>query len=156
MDVMTNSAFPVSPSVCLGQEGLTIRAYFAARAPRRIPKWFEPTMREKPPAPPVRVNLTGIPLFEGPDDDIDALSRRNSIQNALDGWRRDPCWDLASMTRYQPELYEAAKERVEAYEHDWQTYWNGLVDWQRERQRERVAQWPWAFADLVLAAGGFK
>lgn len=146
------------------QDGMTLRQYFAARAPS-IPAWFEPTMREQPKAPPPTPVLDGIPIFADnefarPGRDMEALSRRNYIINTACSWQRDPHWDLPLEDGQYPDataadvrgLWDAARPALRAFVNAWQEYWAANAAWECDERRERVAQWPWAWADLVLGA----
>jgi hypothetical protein len=75
---------------------MTMREYFAARAPAEIAGWFEPKVPPEPEHP------------------------------------TEPLGD-------QP----AAREKFASED----------FDWRRNREIQRTAQWPWAWADAVLAAG---
>jgi hypothetical protein len=128
------------------QEGLTIREYFAARAPHDIPPWFTPTLAPMPKAPPVGIDLTAYVLSR---DEVDM------VVFLVDGWRRDPCFDLATYAYTDRPDRTAVLDRIRPALAQYEAVWNGYreahVAWHDESQRQRVAQWPWAWADLVLA-----
>ena len=145
--------------VYVQQDGMSIRAYFAARAPSIIPAWFEPVMPPEPQSPPEHPDLSGIPEFEGPPDDMAALSRRNYIYNIANGWSRDSCYSLADIMPSSARtddnlraLLELGRPALSQFEDNWNGYREELAEWRREREIARVAQWPWAWADLVLSA----
>lgn len=144
--------------------GVSRRDYFAAHAPAEIPSWFEPTMRPRPAEPPNLPDLSGIPIFENipflGEKDMDAAGRRNYIYNHAERWRRDSHYDLVVDGQYPNPgndrlvpLWDAARERLTAFEAQWLDHREQLAVWQEEREQARVAQWVWAWADLVLGAG---
>lgn len=97
------------------QQGMTMRQFYAAQAPREIPAWFEPVM---PPLPPY-----GKGFISG------------------DG------------QRYYTDKSEA--ERIEGDDF----YFEGQQErneWHKNLKKQRIAQWPWAWADLVLGAENTK
>lgn len=113
-------------------DGMTLREFFAAHAPAEPQPWFEPTMlpRPVPPADDLRSVLPDCTE----DEDREAQS-----------WRRDPCYDLCTKS-----------PRLAPYERAWEDYWRANHAWSEEKKRQRYVQWPWAWADAVLAARGGK
>src|SRR5690349_1054277 len=70
----------VNPSTAYGSEaGMTIREYYAARAPEQIPKWFRPKLSE-------------VPLLTQKDI-AEYQSLDPESQGAFDVWWKDPCYD---------------------------------------------------------------
>lgn len=100
-----NPAFPViggsSPYTQMDYEGMSIREYFAAHAPRMPQPWFRPVMPARP---------------------------KRHVYNGL--------LDDSENARLHAEAIVAAEQ------------------WDRARDIAAYAQWPWAWADAVLAARG--
>lgn len=133
-------------------QGMTLREYFAAHAPTVQP-WFLPTMPPEPTSPPDE------PSF--PADFSARAEDRNYIINLARKWKRDPCFDLVDAeslsclpeTRdYQNGLLAHACEELDNYETAWKAYWKADSEWHSEFEKQRLIQWPWAYADAVLAA----
>ena len=135
------------------RRGMSLRAYFAAHAPAEPQGWFEPEIAPMPTAPATE------PSF--PDEfpfNVD-IGARNYIINIANGWRRDPCYDLST---FEPHSKDAHLDTLVAhvrpflvdYETAWKAYWAAHNAWDDERAKQRLIQWPWAWADAVLAAGG--
>jgi hypothetical protein len=120
--------------------GITAREYFAARAPREIPGWFMPELPPRPVPPSTALNFE---LDEGANDNVVA---RQLAQQAADTWRRDPCYELSAV---RGQSYPNA---FAAYEATWTAHHDSLVAWELQREQQRIAQWPWTWADLVLGA----
>lgn len=130
-------------------EGLTIREYFAARAPHDIPDWFEPVMRPRP-LPPA-ASIEALSNFK--EAGLNRGWPIDRIQRQVDNWRHDPCYslaDVAAPTLQEREVYERARPLLVLYEERWTEFREADSEWQIERQEARVGQWPWAWADLVL------
>jgi len=138
-------AFPVP--LLESDPGMSLRQYFAARAPHEIPEWFEPTPpREMPLAPPTDWAY-GHPGVARGD------ARHAFIQKAADDWRRDPVFDVETLDGWT----ESERHILANYVARWNAYWREHAAWEAEVAQARVAQWPWADlvlagADLVLAA----
>lgn len=109
--------------------GMSMREYFAAHAPAEPQPWFEPTMLTPRPMRP-----------KAPSDRIAKVLGESLNAGA------DPTRDWV-----QPPLSDAEWHLLQAYEQNLSN-WHGETDkWDRERARERYIQWPWAWADAVLA-----
>lgn len=107
-----------------GWGGMTRRAYFAAHAPHDIPAWFEPYIRPAPQPPDVDVLF---PFLSDQD------------RRLLHEWRAG-------------ELVFPLPRHLALYEEAYGEYTEDLERWRLERNRAHTAQWPWAWADLVLNA----
>lgn len=138
-----------------GDEGMTIRAYFAAHAPAEPPAWFLPLLQSPPQAPPDKPDF--------PEDFPDRAEDRNFIINLCWSWRKDPVFDLS--THSSDSTYGGFRDHFNAllahvhpflvdYEVAWNAYWEAKIAYDIECQRQRHIQWPWAWADDVLSAGG--
>jgi len=148
-------AFPETTSNPDLLPGLSIRAYFAAHAPKKPQSWFEPYMPPRPEKPPDKPVL--------PDDFPDRAEDRNFITNLAWNWRRDPCFDLSTYEvrptgsaprEHSNALLAHARPALVEYETAWNAHWDQVRAWNDERVRQFHVQWPWAYADAVLAAGG--
>ena len=121
---------------------LSTLAYFAAHAPHEVPAWFKPVMPEPRPV---------IPEFAVADLPIDVV---NAINDAF------------SQTKMNLHSHEArllgTKARLWWYpraEPDVRSWIETRLDravaasaWDIEYERQRMLQWPWTFARLVLKA----
>lgn len=106
-------------------EAMSLRDYFAAHAPA-VPDWFEPTMPEAPKHPALEsADAWGL------TDDQRELARQ---------WRLDPHWDADETDSALLPFCEAFRD-----------YWDASAGFQDEKTRQRLAQWPWFYADMVLA-----
>lgn len=104
-----------------GNEGMTLRDYFATHAPTSIPIWF--THVE-----PSKDNLPAMP---------DHLQLDEVHQKIARDWEEDPVYDL-------PEELTWYGEKVFAYRHAWAL-------WRDENSAARFFQWRWHYADGMLA-----
>jgi hypothetical protein len=124
-----------------GAGGMTIRQYFAAHAPRYAEPWFQPLM----PAAPERPNdamLAGLP---------------EPVRGYATSWQSDRSFDLSTDVPPDPHLaalVDPHRETLAAYEAAWTRYTDESQAWQHELLRQRMAQWAWHWADMVLAAQG--
>lgn len=110
------------------QPGLSIRDYLAAHAPSEPQPWFTPVMPERPKAPPTP---------EGHD-----RQKMIDITDYL---------DLGEAT--DDELRHAGDPAiVRVFAAEMSAFATAAVAWDREQLRQKYAQWPWAWADAVLAA----
>ena len=105
--------------------GLTVRQYFMARAPVEPQDWFQPVMPPAPVAPVMPTDFT------------------NAESENYNGWRCD-CLDLANM---------AGTPRVVEYINARDAWVTAQEVWNKLQYKERLIQWPAAWADAVLKAG---
>lgn len=122
------------------------------RAPHEIPEWFQPAGVPLKPSPPPVLSLP-VELF--PDDFPDGVSKRNYILNLASSWRRDPCFSLADYLPVQEDLrvlVDRARPLLAAYEEAVNGFAEDVEEWQFAYDIQRVAEWPWAYADFVMAA----
>lgn len=105
------------------------RDLFAAHAPKPA-WWFVPITNDKPTPPSMPIGLT----------DHERLM--------LDEWRRDPHSIVIDAADF-PEVHRADVMRFLARH---SAYQRELALWKAERAKQRDLQWPWAWADLVLAS----
>jgi hypothetical protein len=112
---------------------MTLRDLLAVHAPA-VPDWFKPTMeKRRPNTPPV------------PDD----LSERAA--EMAEGWRRDPVFDLYD-TALESGLFNSDNlDKLRQYELACADTWKAKTAWDEAERVQRLAQWPWAYADMVLA-----
>jgi hypothetical protein len=106
------------------QHGMTLRDYFAARAPERIEEWFQyehPTPRPSVPFPHL---------------ELDAEEQRQF--NGMGEWLEEK--DVSDKVREFAAKHRAARDAAEAYD--------------RERARARYCAWRYAYADGMIAARG--
>lgn len=103
--------------------GITTREYFAARAPAEPAKWFEPVLQGTPPAP------------------------WKTFKERMHEEREKYQGDKRYLYANDPDIVAARiNEECNAHEAE-------LKKWNDERIRQTLIQWPWAWADAVLAAG---
>lgn len=103
---------------------LSRRAYFAAHAPAEPQPWFDPVM---PPAP-------SVPSV--------ATVREGWTQRQRDDWRGLD--DYLDDHEVDSAVLEFRDQQREAE--------NALAAWRVEQARQRLVQWPWAWADAILKA----
>jgi hypothetical protein len=103
---------------------ISLRDYLAAHAPNEPQSWFKPVMRPSP-SPPPRM----------PSDELPSSVRMTARE-----WLSDPHWDVWVE---HPEL----KPWCEA----WGEYYADANAWEREQAEQRLRQWPYAWADAMLA-----
>ncbi len=101
---------------------------FALRAPASPAVWFEPVMRPRPVEPPAMV--------EGP------LPKH--YPEVLAAWLEDPREPDPEFAKDLPQVLEWMQAHLK--------YRAELPEWEKERDRERLSQWPWAYASGVLEA----
>lgn len=118
-------AFPIG----LHSNGLTKREYFAARAPAEPQTWFKQMKAAKPPEPP-REPLPDNVKYPALEKDLKYLR----------DWLRDPCFD--------PEI-----QGFDKWISAWNKYWVYIRNADAEALKCFYTEWPWAWADAVLAAG---
>lgn len=162
----TDPAFPEPTSNPDLLPGLSIRAYFAAHAPAEPAEWFKPTVPPKPKDAPYffaiddvlrslvdddmgidrdRVKNVLLSIARGPDDegvDVEAgvLFLRRETGVTISAGQETQIRALV------PKMALWSKARDAAF--------NAHREWDYACQVQRSAQWPWAYADAVLAAGG--
>lgn len=99
---------------------MSLRDYFIAHAPSHAPKWFFPVM------PPCPVVPSAMNVLAG------------SLYDDLRSWRlgRERLEDLSE----EAQLWLSRRDEAEAAQEEWQA----------EFRRQCYAQWPCAWADLML------
>ena len=109
-----------------GDAGMTLREYFAARAPADVPTWFKPVTAPRP-ATPYWQNL-------GWDE------RKIADWKGLD--------DYLSDAEVHPDVlaYRDQRAAIELAQQEWD----------RNYSTARLFQWPWYWADQMLAAAEVK
>lgn len=118
--------------------GISTRAYFAAHAPAVPQDWFTPVMPARPTCP-------ALPAYEGP-------WTRELIDRARQ-WLNDSAG--ADLIAFMPEtITDDQRAAVAAFESALTEANAALKAWFVEREKQTCLQWPWAWADAVLAAGG--
>lgn len=107
----------------LPQPGMTLRAYFAARAPEEIPHWFKPVMPE----------YTGPagPKLEDIDNDHD---RKLAKQ-----WMEEETFDLPPRLQWFEDERRAAEEASAAFA--------------KICEAHRYFAWRWHYADRMVEMG---
>lgn len=101
---------------------ISLRDYFAARAPLEIPSWFRLHRAEKKPAMP--------------------SARRELTSEQLDQWQG--LGDYLEDDDVDPEVLEF-RDRYDAASH-------AVGAWEEAYERDRYLAWRWAYADLMIAA----
>lgn len=112
------------------QDGMTLRDYFAAHAPSERWPHFVPRV---PPAP-------AAPSCEPVGNDGEAPT--DEQRQTLNAWRHDPCWDADTT----PSLV-AFTCWIEA----WNDHWQARAAWKEAMRVASAEQWPWFYADRMLA-----
>jgi hypothetical protein len=108
-------------------EGMTLRDYFAAHAPLEQWPHYEAQLPPRPKEP-----MTEIIGNDG-EAPTPAQARY------LNDWRSDP--------NFEPDKYPQFSNWIAA----WLAYWPALHDWHEERKKQRLIQWPYFYADTILA-----
>jgi hypothetical protein len=135
-------AFPQALSVeqeFLGSDGLSLRDYFAAHAPRKPQAWFNPTLPVPAPVPPP----ISLPVIEG-----SSAERFQTLSYLATNWRRDPCYDLAN---HLDDTTPTERAALAAHEDAWKDFWEQRKIYESLRDKERLTQWPYAWADAQIA-----
>lgn len=116
------------------QDGMSLRDYFAAKAPAEIPHWFQTAYQDPTPEPVA-------PTLKADDADV---------QQLCDDWRQDPYFDLYDRRRvFHPHQVEFLRR----YEGAWKAYWQERIAWQNQREIDMYFAWRWYYADCMLAEG---
>lgn len=120
---------------------LTLREYLATLAPDEVADWYQPESKTPAPVCPT-AEAFGVP--EAWRDyatywavHVHAPSYRTIL----------PYGCPARPEGNQPESVERFKEAGSAWD-------RAVKDWRRANEQARATSWPWAWADLVLAARG--
>lgn len=144
------------------QEGMSLRDYFAAHAPRKPQHWFRPVMPERPGKPSDPPSKAAV-VAAFPESL--ALMFPNFIENVAYGAYIDvsPEKDLerlwADSKQPQPlsEEQRAIFNEYIAACQVWRSERDAILkaqdEWRQEHERQRWVQWPYAWADAVLKAG---
>ena len=112
-------------------EQMSIRAYFAAHAPEQPWQGFEPTIVQKPPARPPSNPLPNAGTYGTGEETM-----------AVRSWIDDQSYDLA----------EDVADRFSHWIDAWLSYKAALASYKELHAMSRWAQWPWYWADCVLAS----
>ena len=142
------------PNSTLPFADMTVREYFAAHAPVDPQHWFTPFTPPMPKAP------SDQPAFA--DDFPERAEDRNFIINLCWNWRRDPCYDLSTYVidpadtpsrEHSNALLAHARPFLVDYETAWNDYRHARAAWESNYEKQRLIQWPFAWADAVLGVG---
>lgn len=121
--------------------GMTIRDYFAIRAPREVPNWFRPAVPELGPAP------------KRPQGEEYDAAIRLAVDEFTDNveWPEDKkivrAWSGKEYI-LTPEIKQAVEEWAAACK----KYEEARAHHREQVEIQTMAQWPWAYAALVLRA----
>lgn len=116
-----------------GHNGMSLRDYFAAKAPTEIPDWFRCSGQPVPSAPTTEQALQQVKGFD---------SFSYSQKDTLRAWLRDPVFDLEADIA---DIGAAANEIMRLAELDRENV-------RRENTAARYYAWRWAYADAMLNA----
>lgn len=110
-----------------------LKHQLVAHAPE-VPDWFRPVMPERQ-AKPNRLSLGTA--------DLDLI---------INSWHWDDCGN--SLTEYFSgvDLTDDQHTAVLEYELELESWQDAVNQWDLERERQRLAQWPWEYARLVMEA----
>jgi hypothetical protein len=98
------------------------------------PDWFRPVMPERPERPK-RLTLGTAEL-----------------DRIIDEWHWDDCGNSLSEYFSGSGLSDDQHTAVLEYELELESWQDELNQWELERERQRLAQWPWEYARLVMGA----
>lgn len=111
------------------QHGMTLRQYFAARAPHEIPAWIEPVM---PPEPEEK----WLDQDTGEEaEEYETQSDEFKITKAMAG--------IALAAKRNGLFFDNVNAKAQEA-------------WRKAYQIQRFAQWPWFWADMVIGAQDTK
>lgn len=125
---------PAFPAPDLGEQdfnqraaypGMTLRDYFAAKAPAEPQQWFKPAMPHPHPSAPAIPDFTEAEREEYRAYNGDALEIEQIESPRLAGYLRS-------------RIFHNKQSR----------------DWNEDYEKQRFVQWPYAWADAMLAARG--
>lgn len=124
---------------------VSIRQYFAARAPRAPAIWFEPNGL---PARPVSVTPTMKVTWTS---DIDETVTRLLVAECEENLSAfcDEMVDVGRMDAVSANTIKQVEAQLMANR-------TAMAEWEHEYAVQVSAQWPWAWADAVLAAGDVR
>ncbi len=151
------------------------RSQFAMRAPHEIPTWFEPAMPPRPKVLPPPLESTFVDSFPEPvrkaardamfyfregmlsiDYEAEDVVQQQE-QAVADIIAASPGWNLVSKDELITGKDIIARFRAQLEAEDARDVSKRAArEWGDERNRQRIAQWPWAWADLVLEAEGVR
>jgi phage terminase small subunit len=107
-------------------------SYFAAHAPKKIPKWFR--YKSQLPIPLVPNKKIGNPKW----------------QSRADDWSRDACFDLADIETENQEDIALLKN----YSDQWNKYYNDSFEYKRKREEEFYFAWRCYYAQKMVDLAG--
>jgi hypothetical protein len=118
------------------QYGMTLLDYFAARAPLEIPAWFRPSL------PSVRDQTAH--LRKAIIDEVVQLPR---LRDAIQSWRKAPCYDLKDAGESREEKAWLAK-----YQGAFEDYEEACAAQRVSNDQARYFAWRWHYAAEMLKA----
>ena len=116
----------------------TLRDLFALHAPP-VPEWFQPDMPPRPTLPAL------------PSTTPDGHAVRDEVGALILGWVNDPVDDVEEWAR---EGYPGGEftgdeiELIDIFANEFRSAWHAMSEWDAERERQTLIQWPYAWADL--------
>lgn len=153
MQNKNRSAFPLSENEvkarsvmddfleCPGT-GLTKREYAAIHCNEPIPAWFIPNFRKRP------AEICTLREEFGPSSDHPNKEYFKYFN--LDSKKFMRSGPLHGTTEIIPEIPESFKIEVSNYVIRFRKYIKRVDEWQKEYNRERLKQWRYYFADMLL------
>jgi len=81
-----------------------------------------------------------------------SLDNGGELDRIIDAWHRDDCGN--SLREFFSGVGLSADEAalILEYELELESWQDELNQWELERERQRLAQWPWEYARLVMEA----
>jgi hypothetical protein len=110
--------------------GMTLRDYFAARAPAEIPAWYD--YRPRDPRPPNVPPFQMLPAY---------------LLEAARAWINDPCYDLQDTASVGDD-----KALLRAFTEAWDEQKLALEIYDAQKKVGRYFAWRWYYADMMLEA----
>ena len=131
------SAFPGKKAYHDHNEGMTLRDYFAAHAPKNPQSWFRPRLSSEWSKHP------DVPNGLHPDS-----------LRVVENWLDDPIWDLENDIE-DPGRGGRIAERdcpaLRTFVAAMRAHWAHNDNLRKEEAVERFKQWPYGWADAMLA-----
>lgn len=128
-----------------------VRSHIAAHAPKKIPDWFKPAM-EKPYNPFVG-NFREVFGANSNHPHRDFVKKHYDYEDRkFTRWVDDTGSGIGGWVDLpKSEIPAGLEEEINKWRVDIDRYLEVNQEYDSRKIRERVAQWPWAYADMVMS-----